>query len=82
MFDDHTVIASEARYKSISEEGIKTLTSKPMLQRLLIAFAQVKTWNTLQNITIKIRHIVYLRGREKTKNIDNNIKIQYNYNIK
>ena len=55
-----------------------------MLQTLLLDFVQVKTWNKLQDITIKIRHIVYFLywGEEIIKIVYNNIKIQNNYNIK
>ena len=42
LFNDYSLIASEAKYKRIDGEGIKTSTSKQVLQRLLIAFAQVK----------------------------------------
>ena len=42
LFNDYSLVASEAKYKRIDGEGIKTSTSKQVLQRLLIAFAQVK----------------------------------------
>ena len=40
-------------------ERIKVLMPKQMLQRLSIAFAQVKTGNTLENLLHKIRQIIY-----------------------
>ena len=46
LFDDYTVIVSEAKYKAKHEEGLKALTPKQMLQRLPIALAQVKTSKT------------------------------------
>ena len=40
-------------------ERIKVLMPKQMLQRLSIAFAQVKTGNTLENLLNKIGQIIY-----------------------
>ena len=40
-------------------ERIKVLMPKQMLQRLSIAFAQVKTGNTLENLLNKIGQIMY-----------------------
>ena len=39
-------IVFEAKYKSIHEEGLNSLTPKQMLQRLPIALAHVKAVNT------------------------------------
>ena len=46
LLNDYPSIASEAKYKTINEKGLKILTSKQMRQRLPIAFAQVKVSNT------------------------------------
>ena len=56
-------------------KGIKILTPKKMLQRLQIAFAQVKAGNTSENLLIKIRKIIYFFHREKevSKKVYNNI---------
>ena len=40
-------------FKSIDEEGIKISTPKQILQRLPIAFAQVKACNTSENLLMK-----------------------------
>ena len=39
LFNDCSSTVSEAKYKSIHGEGLKTLTSKQMFQRLSIALA-------------------------------------------
>ena len=41
---------SEAKQRSKYGGGLKILTPKPMLQRLPIAFAQVETVNTSENL--------------------------------
>ena len=45
--------------KLIDGEGLKILTSKQMLQRLPIAFAQVKAGNKSENLLNQIRQIIY-----------------------
>ena len=42
LFDDHSTVVSEGRHASFQGKGIKILTPRQMLQRLLIAVAQVK----------------------------------------
>ena len=53
-FNDNAKIRSEAIYKSkqneTTEAGLKILTTKQMLQRLLIAFAQVKAGNNSESL--------------------------------
>ena len=46
-----------------------------MLQRLLIALAQVKAGNTSENLLNEIRQIIYslYRAKEITKKVYNNI---------
>ena len=44
---------------------IKMLTPKQMLQRLLIAIAQVKAGNTSENLLNEIRQIIYSLYREQ-----------------
>ena len=46
-----------------------------MLQRLPIAFVQVKTGNTSENLLNEIREIIYslYRAKEITKKVYNNI---------
>ena len=45
--------------KETQDEGLKILTPKQMLQRLLIALAQVKAGNTSKNLLNEIREIIY-----------------------
>ena len=45
--------------------GLKILTSKQMLQRLPIAFAQVKTSNESENLLNEISQIIYSLSRAK-----------------
>ena len=73
-------MVSEAKYKSIYEEGLKILTPKQMLRRLPIALAQVKAGNTSENLLNEIRQIIYslYRAKEITKKVYNNIMISIN----
>ena len=45
--------------KPIQGKIIKLLTSKEILQRLPIAFVQIKASNTSENLSNKIRQIIY-----------------------
>ena len=62
MFDDYSRIVSEAKYNTKYGEGLKTLSSKQMLQRS-------------ESLLNQIRQIIYSLYREKevTKNVYNNI---------
>ena len=51
LFNDYSSILSEAKHKAEYGKGLKTLPPNPMLQRLPIAFAQVKAGNTSENFT-------------------------------
>ena len=75
MFNDYSKIVSEAKYKTKHGEGLKILTPKEMLQRLLIALAQVKADNTFENLLNEIRQIIYSLNRESevTEKVYNNI---------
>ena len=70
---------SDANYDSKNSEtkgkGLKILTPKQMLQRLLIALAQVKAGNNSESLLNKIRQIVYSLYQSKgiTKKVGNNI---------
>ena len=59
MFDNYSRIVSEAKDKTKYQEGLIILTPKQMLQRLPIAFAQVKAGNTYENLLNEIRQIIY-----------------------
>ena len=59
---------------------LKLLTHKQMLQRLIIALAQVKAGNNSESLSNKIRQIFYslYQSREITKKVYNNIIISIN----
>ena len=64
LFEGQELIlnASKCGILSIKEtqgKGLKILTPKQMLQRLLIALAQVKAGNTSENLLNEIRQIIY-----------------------
>ena len=65
-------IRSEAIYKSKENEtkgkGLKTLTSKQMIQRLPIAVAQVKAGNSSENLLNEIQQIIYSLYQSKEIN--------------
>ena len=68
-------MVSQAKYKSIHQQGLKILTPKQMLQRLPIALPQVKEDNTSEKLLNEIRQIIYSLYQEKeiTKIMCNNI---------
>ena len=53
----------------------KILTNKQMLQRLPIAFAQIKAGNTSENLLNEIKQVIYSLywAKEITKKVYNNI---------
>ena len=57
--DDYSSMMSETKYRAIKGTGLKILTPKQMLQRLPIAFAQVKAGNNSESLLNEIRQIVY-----------------------
>ena len=58
-----------------SGKGVKILTPKQLLQRLLIALAQVKAGNNSEHLLDEIRQIVYslYQSKEITKEVYHNI---------
>ena len=56
--EDYSSMILKAKRKAIEGEKLKMLTPKKTLQRLPIAFAQVKG-NNLENLLNEIRQIVY-----------------------
>ena len=55
-WNDYTRMVSEAKYKSVYGKGFKIWAPKQMLQRLPIAFGQVKSVNTFTNLkTFKMK---------------------------
>ena len=61
--------------KQNKEKRFRILSPKQMLQRLLIALAQVKAGNTSENLINEIRQIIYSLSPEKeiTKKVYNNL---------
>ena len=79
FFNDYVEMLSDANYnaKQNKTKGkrLKILTPKQMLQRLPIAFAQVKAGNNSENLLNEIRQIVYslYQSKEITKKVYNNL---------
>ena len=75
FFDDYSRIVAQAKYKSKHGEGLKILTPRQMIQRLLIALAQLQASNTSEILLNEIRQAIYSLYREKeiTKKVYNNI---------
>ena len=59
LFNDYSSIASEANLKATKWTELEILTPKQMLQRLSIAYAQVKASKNSKNLLSEIRQIVY-----------------------
>ena len=55
LCNDYANSMSEAKWKTNYGEGFKILTSKQILQRLPIAFAQVKVGNNSESLLNEIR---------------------------
>ena len=74
FYDDYSSMMSEAKPKATKGTGLKILTPKQMLQRLLIALAQVKGGNNSKKLLNKIRQIVHslYQSKEVTKKVYNN----------
>ena len=66
---------SEPKVKATKRMGFKILTSKQMLQRLLIALSQVKAGNNSESLLNEIRQIAYslYQSKQVTKKVYNNI---------
>ena len=65
----------ETKRKATEGKGLKILTPKQLLQRLLMALAQVKAGNNSESLLNEIRQIVYplYQSKEITKKVNNNI---------
>ena len=68
-------MVSEAKLDANKGAGLKILTPKKMLQRLLIAFAQVKEGKNSESSLNEIRQIIYslYQSKEITKKVYSNI---------
>ena len=75
LFDEYSLIVSQAKHKAKYGEGLKILTPKQMLQRSPIALAQVKAGNASESLLNEIRQTIYSlhRAKEITKKVYNNI---------
>ena len=76
MFIDYARNMSRNIYDSKQEgTGLKLLTPKQMLQRLLISLAEIKTGNNSECLLNEIRQIVYslYQSKEITKKLYNDI---------
>ena len=75
LFNDYSSIVSEAIPEEKYGQGLKILTTQQMLQRLIIALAQVKAGNTSGNLLNEIKQIIYSLYwvKEITKKVYNNI---------
>ena len=58
-------MVSEAKYKSVHVEGLRILFPKQMLQKLPKSLAQVKVFNTSENLLNEIRQVIYYLHGEK-----------------
>ena len=76
FIEDYGSMILEAK-RLAKQEGteLKILTPKQMLQRLPIAFAQIKAGNNSENLLNEIRQIVYslYQSKEITKKVYDNI---------
>ena len=79
FYDDYSSIMSEAKVKAKAKatkgKGLKILTPEQMLQRLPIAFAQLKAGNNSESLLNEIRQIGYslCQSKQVTKKVYNNI---------
>ena len=75
MFNDYAKNMSKSIYESKQATGLRMLTPKQMLQRLLIALAQIEVGNNSESLLSEVRQIVYSlhQSKEITKKVHNNI---------
>ena len=74
VYDNYSLMMSEAKTKATKGTRLKIFTPKQMLQRLPIALAQVKAGNNSESLN-EIRQIVYslYQSKQITKKVYNNI---------
>ena len=75
FYDDYSLMASKAKNKATKGTGLKISIRKQMLQRLLIALAQVKAGSNSENLLNEMKQIVYslYQSKKMTKKVCNNI---------
>ena len=59
VFRDYSYLLSEVKYKAKHGKGLKILTPKQMLQRLLISLTQMKPGNTSENLLDELGQIIH-----------------------
>ena len=76
LFNECSLIASEAKYKTKHGEGLKILSPKQILQKLPIPLAQGKAGNTSEHLLNENRQIIHslYRAKEITKKVYNNTR--------
>ena len=76
-FRYYSLLLSDPKYKAKYRKILTILTPKWIYQRSLVAFAQVETGNTSENLLNKIREVIYslYRAKEITKNVCHNTMI-------
>ena len=75
FYDDYSLMVAKAKHKATKGAEPKILTPKQILQRLLIALAQLRASKNSENLLNEIRQIVYSLYLSKwiTKKVYNNI---------
>ena len=59
VFRDYSYLLSEVKYKAKHGKGLKILTPKQMLERLLISLTQMKPGNTSENLLDELGQIIH-----------------------
>ena len=59
VFRDYSYLLSEVKYKAKHGKGLKILTPKQVLQRLLISLTQMKPGNTSENLLDELGQIIH-----------------------
>ena len=65
FYIDSSLMVSEAKAKATKGTGLKILTPKRILQRLLIALPQGKAGNNAESLLNEIRQLVYTLYQSK-----------------
>ena len=75
LFNNCSLIVSEAKYKTKHGKELKILTPKQMLQISPVALEKVKACNISENLLNETRKIIYFlfKAKEINKKVDNNI---------
>ena len=75
MYNDYAKNMSQNIYESKQEAGLKILSYKQMLQRLLLLLSEISAGNNSESLVNEIRQIVYslYQSKEITKKVYNNI---------